>query len=84
MLSEMAHLDPKKLAKRTRFYENKTNFVRKLIGPKWKNMSENIFAEIYCPNFYPLKIIVLNVSLFLCFGSIYVLDLKCGEQIFLL
>ena len=25
-----------------------------------KNMSENIFAEVYCPKFYPLKIFELN------------------------
>ena len=37
------------------------NFVRKFICPKFKNMSENIFAEVYCPKFYLPKIFALNV-----------------------
>ena len=38
----------------------------KILSENWfvrnnKNVSENIFAEVYCPKFYSPKIFVLNV-----------------------
>lgn len=42
-----------------------------------KNVSENSFAEVYCPKFYPPKIFVLNVIAALMATSVVKLFQAC-------